>query len=123
MELGGWDTDDAKRSLDKITNKPRVCWYTDNEALALAVYRDPVTFEPYYRRKSSGDLWARFFYYESALRITPYYIPRNSVPEHALADRLASESSLLLKGYLAAINNDVTLLNEYKEENNKENDN
>lgn len=112
LEFGGWDTDDAKRSLDKITNKPRVCWHTDNEALALSVYRDPDTCEPFYRRKSSGDLWARFFYYESALRITPIFIPRNSLPEHALADRLASESSLIIKGYLSAINIDVNLLNE-----------
>ena len=112
LEMGGWDREDAKRSLDRATNKPRVCWYTDNEALALSVYRDPDTYEPHYRRKSSGDLWSRLFYYEKALRITPIYIPRNSLPEHALADRLASEASLLLRGYLSAVTLESSLLND-----------
>lgn len=112
LEMGGWDTEESKSRLDKITNKPRVCWYTDNESLALSVFRMPDTSEPYYRRKSSGDLWARFFYYERALLITPLYIPRNSLPEHALADRMASEASLMLKGYLEVINLENNLLNE-----------
>lgn len=101
LEIGGWEKYGAKQKLDQLPQKvkPKVLWYGDNESLILAVYRTE-TGEPYYRRKTSADLWARFEYYERALQISPFYIPRNSLPEHALADRLAGESRQVLKDYV-----------------------
>lgn len=103
LEIRGWDTPAEKRRLDSTSVKPTICWFGDCESLILAVHIDDKTMEPTFRRRLNGDLWYRYSYYESAFSITPMHIERNSMPEHALADRLASESRMLIKDYLETL--------------------
>jgi hypothetical protein len=106
MEHKGWDTPAEKIRLDQSRIKPTVCWFGDCESLILSVYIDEETGQPMFRRRLNGDLWCRFSYYETALNITPMYIERNSVPEHKLVDRLASEGRLIVKEYIETLQKD-----------------
>lgn len=106
MDLNKWTTPDEKLKLDKRRIKPTVCWFGDCESLMLSSYVDEKTKEPVFRRRMNGDLWYRYSYYETAFTITPIHIERNSMPEHALTDRLAGEGRLLLKEYLETLQKD-----------------
>lgn len=108
VDTMGWGSPGKIKDLQRRALKPSVCWYSDRESLVLAVYRDE-TGEPFYRRERQKDLWARLEFYETLFCITPMYIPRNSKPHHATADRLASECRILLKDYMGVITEDGAL--------------
>lgn len=95
-----------KQQLMLSVVKPSVCWYGDNESLMLAAYQPSGEDMPVFRRKSHLDLWARYSYYAEALHITPMCIPRNSMPEHELVDRLSGESRMSLSDYIKTIEED-----------------
>lgn len=78
---------------------PIVFWYTDREAAALSAWRKE-DGEPFYRRKSAADLWARFEWYEKKMRIIPIWTPRKDHPIQHLADGFASEARLTLKDWV-----------------------
>jgi len=98
VESMGWSKVSKVKELMELPVKPSVCWYTDRESLALAIWRDE-NGETIYKRKTSGDLWARFEFYEQIFDISPFCIERNSTEEHAYVDKLASESRLIVKEY------------------------
>ena len=106
LEMRDWNTPADKLRLDQSRVKPSICWFGDSESLMLATYIDEHTGKPAFQRRLNGDLWYRYAYYETAFHITPIHIPRNSMPEHALADRLAGEARLLLKEYMECLKND-----------------
>jgi hypothetical protein len=109
LDSKGWDSLAEKKRLDQSIIKPTVCWFGDCESLVLSVYIDDTTKEPMFRRRLNGDLWHRFSYYETAFNITPMYIERNSMVEHALTDRLAGEGRILLKEYMETLKADKVI--------------
>jgi hypothetical protein len=101
------DWQEAAGILGRIS-MPVVLWYTDREAAALCAWRKD-DGQPFYRRKSSPDLWARFEWYEKRMRIVPLWTPRKDHPIQDLADGLASEGRVAFKEWVQYMINENRL--------------
>lgn len=78
---------------------PTVFWVTDRESTALCVWRNE-RGEPFYRRKSVQDLWARFEWYEKRIQVLPIFNRRKTHPIQDITDKLASDTRLSFKDWI-----------------------
>ena len=84
--------------------RPRVAWFTDRESLALSCWAPDG--EPFYRRKSCPDLWARFEWYERLFTIIPLFTSRTTHPAQDIPDQLSAEARVLVKDWVLTLKAD-----------------
>ena len=91
--------DQGLKSAEELLRRklPVVHWVTDRESLALAVYKDSVTHEPVYRRKSTPALWAMYSYFEPMLDVVPIFSTREGNLVHNQVDEIASDMRVIVK--------------------------
>lgn len=70
---------------DRIT----VLWYTDRQNLAKALLYDEDQ-RPLNGRNNERDLWLRYSSMSKHFCVTPFQVPRNSVPAQAVCDEMCT---------------------------------
>jgi hypothetical protein len=88
MDINDWRND----LKNLIVFKKNILIISDRQDLVGSINN-------YYSRKANGDLWASFNWYEKYFKIEAVHVPRETVPMHKVADRVASELRMQLKAF------------------------
>lgn len=83
---------DEGEVLDEIRRnqrpRPHVLWYTDRQEIARAITAPPGA--KLFKRRNMQDMWAALASFETWIRITANWVPRNTVRAQAACDHVCT---------------------------------